>query len=50
MALVPGAVHLLGMTLFGVIHAVIRTMLRFGMAVLVFGRPGAADPPGRPET
>ena len=36
MAPVPRAVHLLGISLFGLIHAVIRTALIFGMAVPFF--------------
>ena len=36
MAPVPRAVQLLGLSLFGVIHSVIRTMLIFGMAVPFF--------------
>ena len=36
MAPVPRTVHLLGMSLFGVFHAVIRTVLIFGMAVPFF--------------
>ena len=36
MAPVPRAVHLLGMSLFGVVHAVVRTLLIFGMAIPFF--------------
>ena len=38
-----------GMPLFCVIYAVIRTMLRFGMAVLVFERPEQQTRPGVPR-
>ena len=36
MAPVPRAVHLLGMCLFGILHALVRTLLIFGIALLFF--------------